>query len=300
MEALPAEAPAFLRTPAAAVAVGELAREPDRWKDAGKAHDGDLDPGHFLNLGDDGRIAGGLRLTDLPPTRAEYERLLRRAGSDGWRAGYLPYSIIEGWQQLAKDFAYLRADEAGARDTPAAAHRAWLAADGERRQQLILRDLGVFAHFVGDGSQPLHVSNHFDGWGPFPNPLGFTQEKVHAPFEGAFVRAFVSLEAVRARVPGFRDRPIAITTETIRYLSATNATVVPFYRLYQAGGFVPGDARGVAFAAARLAAGADELRDLVVGAWRTSAEEKVGWPEISVADVEAGRLDPFESLYGAD
>ena len=37
IEALPPEIPAFLRTPAAAQVVGELAREPDRGRNAGKA-----------------------------------------------------------------------------------------------------------------------------------------------------------------------------------------------------------------------------------------------------------------------
>ena len=36
VETLPPDLPAFLHTPAASEAVGELAREPDRWKDSGK------------------------------------------------------------------------------------------------------------------------------------------------------------------------------------------------------------------------------------------------------------------------
>ena len=39
MQALPDDLPAFLRTTAAVDTVGELAREPDRWKDAGAVHD---------------------------------------------------------------------------------------------------------------------------------------------------------------------------------------------------------------------------------------------------------------------
>ncbi len=76
--------------------------------------------------------------------------------------------------------------------------------------------------------------------------------------------------------------------------------MAPFYRLWKAGGFASGDPRGVDFAAQRLAAGAAALRDLTVNAWRDSAAGHVGWPAVSVADVEAGRVDPFNSLYGAD
>src|SRR5258706_14116075 len=64
--ALPNDLPAFLRAPGVADRVGELAREPDRWKDAGKPHDADRDPAHFLDLGDDGAVLGGPTLAALP------------------------------------------------------------------------------------------------------------------------------------------------------------------------------------------------------------------------------------------
>src|SRR5437763_430431 len=79
ISALPAEVPAFLRTPAAVDAVGELGREPDRWKGAGKAHDADRDPAHFVDVGDDGAIFGGPALGALPETRANYDAALRAA-----------------------------------------------------------------------------------------------------------------------------------------------------------------------------------------------------------------------------
>ncbi|HEY5106056.1 MAG TPA: S1/P1 Nuclease [Caulobacteraceae bacterium] len=300
MASLPPDVPAFLRTPAATEALGELAREPDRWKAAGKAHDSDRDPGHFLDLGDDGRVLGGPVLAALPATREEYETALRAAGADSWKAGYLPYSIIEGWQQLAKDFAYWRVDTAAAARATDRAHRAWLTADAREREALTLRDLGTLAHYVGDGSQPLHVSEHFNGWGPFPNPRGYTQDRVHAPFEGAFVRAFVSPAAVRRAMSPPLDCRCSIETRTEAYLAHTNSFVAPFYDLYKAHAFSGPDPRGEVFAAERLAAGASELRDLVAAAWRASAAGNVGWPAVSVADVEAGKVDPYDSLYGVD
>jgi hypothetical protein len=298
--ALPDELPAFLRAPGTAGAVGELSREPDRWKVSGAAHDTDRDPGHYVNPGDGGTISGGPALKALPPTREAYETALRAVGTDSWKAGYLPYAIIDGWQQLTKDFAYWRADASGAAKTADAAHRAWLAADGVQRQALILRDLGTLSHYVGDGSQPLHVTVHFNGWGPFPNPDGYTSQRVHAFFEGEFVRANVTAEAVRKAMSPYADCRCDIFRWTGDYLVATQAQVVPFYALQKARGFAPGDARGAAFAAARLAAGASALRDLVVNAWRASEMRRVGWPEVAVSDVEAGKVDPFDSLYGVD
>lgn len=298
VEALPAELPAFLRDPAGVEAVGELAREPDRWKGAGLAHDADRDPGHFLDLGDDGRVFGGPSLGALPATREGYDTALRVVGVDSWKAGYLPYSIIDGWQQLVEDFAYWRVDTAGAART--GPHRAWFLADRRAREALVLRDLGALAHYVGDGSQPLHVTVHFNGWGPFANPAGYTQDRVHGPFEGDLVRRSVDPAAVRAAMAPLADPGPDIARWTAGYLAATGAQVVPFYEMQKAGGLASGDPRGVAFAVARLAAGAAALRDLTAAAWRVSAAGHVGWPAVAVADVEAGKVDPFDSLYGAD
>ena len=300
MLALPESLPSFLRTPASVDAVGELSREPDRWKVAGATHDSDRDPAHYVNIGDDGTIFGGPALKALPPTREAYETALRAVGADTWKAGYLPYSIVDGWQQLAKDFAYWRADTSGAARATDPAHRAWLAADGALRQALILRDLGTLSHYIGDGSQPLHASIHYNGWGPFPNPEGYTNQHVHAFFEGEFVRANVTGRTVRSAMAPYVDCRCDIARWTTDYLAATQAQVVPFYALQKAGGVAPGDPRGPAFATARLAAGASALRDVVVDAWRASAAMRVGWPEVGVADVEAGRVDPFDSLYGVD
>ena len=300
IQALPADLPAFLRSRESADAIGELAREPDRWRGAGHMHDADRDPGHFVDLDDDGKVLGGPALADLPSTREAYDTVLRGAGSDSWKAGYLPYSIIDGWQQLAKDFAYWRVDKAAARSVANPAHRAWFADDAARREALILRDLGTLAHYVGDGSQPMHVSVHYNGWGSGPNPAGFTENKIHAFFEGEFVHDFVGADAVRADMTPYRDCHCGIEARASGYLAATNATVVPLFRLQKAGGFEDGDARGRAFVAGRLAAGADELRDEVIEAWRASAEGEVGYPALKVSEIISGKLDPFDALYGTD
>jgi hypothetical protein len=50
----------------------------------------------------------------------------------------------------------------------------------------------------------------------------------------------------------------------------------------------------------QIAVGASELRDLIADAWRVSATQTVGWKPVSVADVVAGRVDPYPALYGID
>ncbi|HEY2662632.1 MAG TPA: hypothetical protein VGI79_23135 [Caulobacteraceae bacterium] len=166
--ALPDNLPRFLRSEEAIEAIGELAREPDRWRGAGKAHDNFRDGAHFVDVDDDGKVLGGPALSALPATRTDYEAALRAVGAESAHAGWLPYSIIDGWQQLAKDFTYWRVLTATIPREADPRRKAWLKADLKRREALTVHDLGVWAHYVGDASQPLHVSVHYNGWGDFP------------------------------------------------------------------------------------------------------------------------------------
>lgn len=300
VRALPPELPAFLRTAQAAADVGEYSREPDRVKGAGKVYDTDHSPAHFIDLGDDGRVLGGPSLANLPPTREDYDSALRAVGEDSWKAGWLPYSIEGSYQKLARGFAFWRVLKAAEANPAWKAHRAWFAADRRRREAQILIAAGELSHFVGDGSQPLHVTVHFNGWGDYPNPGGYSMAKLHAPFESDLVHAAVRPAEVAARMTPFRSCGCAVRDRVSAYLSATGKLVVPFYEMEKAGGLNPGDPRGPAFARERLAVGASELRDLIVEAWRASDLETVGWKPVAVKDVEAGKVDPYPALYGID
>ena len=299
MQALPDEIPAFLRSPAAVRDVGELSREQDRSKGAGRIHDHNRDAGHFLDLDEDGKLLGGPSFLPLPSTRADYEKGLQAAGLDSWKAGYLPYSIIDQHQQLTKDFAYWRAVKAAAAREKNPQRLAWLKRDQVRREAQILQTIGALSHFVGDGAQPLHVTVHYNGWGEFSNPKGYTTARVHGPFESEFVFNNVKPAAVRAQMSPLKPTDGAIEKRTVDYLSSTATEVIPFYELEKAGGLTPGDTRGIAFATQQLAIGASELRDMIVSAWRGSANATVGWPVVRVQDVLAGK-DPYDNLYGKD
>ncbi|NAW44979.1 S1/P1 Nuclease, partial [Salmonella sp. gx-f4] len=95
MRALPDDLPAFLRTPSAIADVGELAREPDRWKGAGQPHDRERDTAHFIDLDDQGRVFDqrGMSIDDLPRLKSEYDTALTKAGLSVNDAGYLPYAM---------------------------------------------------------------------------------------------------------------------------------------------------------------------------------------------------------------
>lgn len=301
---LPSDVPAFLRTPTAIAAIGEYAREPDRWKGSGKIHDTDRDSAHFLDIDDQGRMYGGPMFTvaTLPPTRADYETALRAVGQDAWKAGYLPYAIIDGYQQLVKDFTYWRILTAVVKIEKDATKLAYYKADLKRREELLLRDLGVWAHYVGDASQPLHLSVHYNGWGDYPNPNGYTNSRqIHSQFEGPLAKAVGDQASIQALVPAYQACDCSIETRVVGYLTETWKLTEPLYQLEKTGGLVATDPRGKAFVQARLAAGATALRDLVVDAWSASAKGTIGYrPEISVADVESGKADPWLDLYGKD
>ncbi len=277
--ALPATVPAFLRSRQAIDDVALLGPELDALKGAGTSWDRDHDPGHYLDLRDDGTIAGVVRLNALPPTREAYDLALRAAGTDEYAQGFLPYAILDGWEQLRRDFAFWRLFDAQVRNAASPTRRAEALERRTLEELLIVRDIGVWGHYVADASQPLHVTVHYDGWGLYPNPEHFTQARtLHAFFESTFVAAHATLAGVRARMASSDVRPTAhlvsqarILHRIERYLAATNAEVVPLYRLERAGGFARATPQAIAFVDARLAAGASELRDLVLSAWYDSA-----------------------------
>jgi hypothetical protein len=298
---LPLEVPAFLRGVEAARQIGEVAREPDRSKGAGNPHDSDADPAHHVDVGDDLKISRGPLVSAMPATRESYDTALRAAGTNEYRAGYLPYAIVDGWQQLVVDLAYWRADVAGARNARTIPERGWFLKDQYLREGLTIRDLGTWAHFVGDASQPMHVSVHSDAWGNFPNPQNFSTAKgLHARFEGSFVRSSITATAISAQLAPYRDCRCTIQQRTSDYLSATQTEVVTLYQIEKSDGFDGEHQSGKDFAAQRLAAAASELRDMIVDAWRRSAEISVGYPPIAVRDIESGKTNALSALQGED
>jgi hypothetical protein len=275
--------PAFLTTSQATFEITYLGPEMDRLKGSGKSWDADNDPGHFIDIQDDGTTAGVMQLNALPPSAQAYDEALRAANTDQYRQGYLPYSILDGWEQLREDFAYWRVDKGEAH-----------AID----QQLILRDIGTWGHFIADACQPLHLTVHYNGWGKYPNPNGYTQSKrTHAMFEGDFVNRYVIESQVAALMPKASTLPqpkSLLSQETVlaeieRYLAAGAKTVPQLYEIEKAGGFASASAQAVHFTDAQIASGATEMRDLTVWAYQDSINESVGYPAVSVRDILSGK-----------
>ena len=139
------------------------------------------------------------------------------------------------------------------------------------------------------------------GWFPVAGRGGLSHLIMPAVTLGLYGMARTArLDLVEAAMPALGPCECAIEQRTVRYIRAGLAEVTPFYRLEKAGAFNDGDTRGAEFALVRLGAGAGELRDLIVMAWRESANARVGWPAVSVAEVEAGTADAWDAMIGTD
>lgn len=290
-QALPGEIRRLLPTPDPVTAISEWNAELDVSKGAGQTHDFERDPGHYIDIDDDGLVMGIVPFGSMPISRRDYDTALRPGGQTQYGSGYLYYSLIDGWQQVRKDFAWVRALSVGLKTASNNADRAFFKEQLALRRELLLRDIGVWGHYVADGSQPMHVSVHFNGWGNYPNPNNYTNEPIHAPFEGSFVKDFVKVSAVRTAMPAYRDCKCAIEQRVHDYLLTTLAKIDRTYDLAGGtGNYTKKTSAAVDFVTQRLAAGAAEMRDMIIDAWKSSAASSVGYPAINIADIESGKV----------
>ena len=303
IRSLPATLPAFLRSASAHDEIALLGPEADRVKGAGDPLDDDDNPGHYVDALDDLTIAGTVKLSALPKDRSEYDKMLRAAATptDQYGQGYLPYQIADGWQRIVRDLAYWRVDVAGETKAPTAEERAFFAFDRTVREAVTLRDIGYWGHFIADGSQPLHVTVHFNGWDgkKYGNPNNFSESRtIHARWETTLVRAVATEDLVLARVPAPALSTDPVLTQVGAYLAASASKVPDVYRLEAAGGIDNPSPAATSLVLDRLAAGAAQMRNMIAEAWAASADGKVGYPPISVRDVESGAVVPTRANVG--
>jgi hypothetical protein len=259
-ENLPEAMPAFFRE--SADQLSWLNPEPDRWRsrterEMDPAMDGFYSLNHYINFE---RIpASALAARD----RYAYQDSLRAAGHEGPMPGFVHLRILEKTQRLRVAFREWRAET----DPD---QRRWIEAR-------IVNDAGILGHYVADGSNPHHTTIHFNGWDrDTPNPRGFTTDRsFHRRFESEFVGARLGLDDVRGAMRSPASAIPDLRPAIIGYLRESNGLVERLYELEQVERFSR-DTRSPehhAFAAARLAAGAEMLRDLWWTAWVTSESE---------------------------
>lgn len=260
--ALPGDMPAFFRD--AGPQLAYLNPEPDRWRNRKElAHDTALDgataPDHFIDLE---LIPAAARDAALGARdRFAYADVLRASKVDAATVGTLPFAITELVQRLRLGFRAWRV-------APNAQVRQWVEAR-------ILNDAGILGHYVADGANPAHTTIHYNGW-VGANPSGYaTDTRFHSRFESAYVQSHITLGDVQPLVPGTPRVLRDVRRSVLDYLFTTNTQVVPLYQLDRANPFnaeTTAEANK-AFTQARLAAGAQMLRDLWWSAWVSSGED---------------------------
>jgi len=292
-EQLPADVPAFMHAPGAVFEIATLGPEADRVKGSGETFDQDHDHGHFMDVKDDGSIAGSVTLSNLPPTREAFDTALRAAGSDQYKSGYVAYEIVDGYEHAVTDFAYWRVASAAERAATIPDDKRYFNTQRIVREAIALRDIGYWGHFVADASQPLHISVHYNGWNSnhddnYPNPKSYTNSHtIHARFESALVSAVATDAGITSLVPAYAPSTEPIMTQVETYLKATLAGVPEVYDLEGAGAIDGHSPAAKAFVLARLAAGATEFRNLIAEAWAESATHPVGYPAVPASTFES-------------
>ncbi len=232
------------------------AYEPDRWREESQSpmHTAQA-PDHFF----DSEYWGPIKTIEAD--RYAFMEKVAQRKIELVRIGYLPYAIVENYGKLVNDFRQWRnAKTPGDRES-ARANAAYVA--------------GLMGHYVGDASQPMHMSIHYNGWvDNAANPRNFTKDRrLHSRYESAYVNAALSLAAVRpkARAP----QRLANVWESIKaHLDLGFGDLEPMYELEKTGEFNPEQprAKGTEFIAAELARAATMLGDLWYTAWIESGE----------------------------
>ncbi len=259
---LPADVPAFLRSPAAVDEITYLGPEPDRWRSPAEPElDAAQAPEHFIDL----ELAD--KFAPLPHKRFDFLAEVYAAHEDPTKIGLQPWEADEVWERLKSAMRDYRNLKAEGKDTMPV-------------EQAIVFYAGWLGHYVGDGSQPLHTTIQYNGW-VGPNPHGYTTDHhIHYQFETAFVSA--NLSVLETETSADMTPVEAIKGDMfdayMAYLRKTHTYVDEVYQLYKEGGFEDaGTQASRAFTAERLAAGASMLRDMIYSAWLDSAQPVPEW-----------------------
>jgi hypothetical protein len=252
---LPPDVPSFLRSTQAVEEIEYLGPEPDRWRSPAEPElNAAQAPEHFIDL------EPADALGPLPRNRLDFESKVFASGQRPEKVGLQPWEAIEVWARLKACLReYRLASAAGQNTTPIEGAAIFYA--------------GWLGHYVGDASQPLHTTVQYNGW-VGPNPKGYTTaHTIHWQFEGPFVSANMHAAQVTPKMLP----PHAIEGDMfdayVAYLRHSATYVETVYQLEKAGGFVgAGSPESRDFTAARLAAGASMLRDMVYSAWLDSGK----------------------------
>jgi hypothetical protein len=286
LASLPGNFPGFVQSADAQERIAFLAGEPDRWRNT---HDLPLkhfnSPDHFIDVED--LAFYRLKPSTLSHFRYEFTSqlaLVRAANPrnfppinstndvDRTKAliGFLPWTVTEYYAKLKSAFSYLKTfEEAGTPEEIANA------------RDNVIFFMGVMGHFVGDATQPLHTTRHFNGW-VGRNPRGYTTNRTfHSWIDGGYFQKsgvfnFADLKKqlrpARLLWPGDPKVPHEDAfPEVMRFILEQHKQVVPLYELEKKGK-LSGDGeiglQGRAFLAGQIVTAAQKLGDFWYSAWQ--------------------------------
>lgn len=252
VEHLPDDMPSFFK--AAATRISFLGPEPDRWRDGKELFKalGEVNaPDHFIDIDKPENFA------ELPNDRYKYADWLRAQGKDPKDIGFLPYSILEGYEKVQVLFRMWR-------DPQHASER-------DQIEQNIVYYAGVLGHYVADGSQPLHATIHYNGWTGSTNRDLFTREPLHWRFEGEYVKAQIKPEDFRQAVKTARKLD-DVFQDVMNYLFESYKVAPEIYRMDKTARWDANNQNNDSrkFVSSRLAAGSQMLANLWYTAWLDS------------------------------
>jgi len=290
LASLPADFGGFVLTPAMKERVAFLAGEPDRWRNVGDLPLRHVNgPDHYIDLED--LRWYGLTPETLPLLRYDFVAAIARErtahpekfppidparDADHTRelSGFLPWAITEQYEKLKSCFSYLKTFQkyGGTPDEIANAE-----ADA-------IYVMGVMGHFVGDGSQPLHTTMHFNGW-VGSNPHGYTTDhSFHAWIDGGYFQHTGGIDAGKlagkihpaGRIKNAGE-PDGMFRDAVAYLVAQNQLVGPLYELQKDGKLTgEGDKgrEGGVFLDNQLVKAGQMLGDIWYTAWLEAPEDQ--------------------------
>jgi hypothetical protein len=242
---LPDTMPEWLKTPEIRSRLEYLSSEPDRWRGQHSVVlDHENNPYHYMD--EEQLHQFDLTFKTLPPLERQFldrlatERALHPDKFKPWDPkedpaytnlvpGLLPYRISELQWVIAADWTTLKTYEK---------HSDQVTSEMVRNaRENIVYNMGILSHLVGDGAQPLHVTEHHHGW-VGPNPKGYTTERgFHSYIDGGVMALHhITAESIaeQARPPRkiAKDESWKVICE---YLDETHHQVEPLYALEKSG-----------------------------------------------------------------
>jgi hypothetical protein len=277
-------------TPALKSRIAFLAGEPDRWRNVAdlplKHFNG---PDHYFDM-EDLKLCG-LTPATLPIMRYDFvaDIVIARAAhperfpaidpaknADHTRelAGFLPWAITEYYEKLKSDFGTLKAFKQYG-GTPEEIANA---------QADCVYVMGVMGHFVGDGSQPLHTTVHFNGW-VGENPKAYTTwPMIHSWIDGGYFEKTggIKVETLAAKIQpatriGNAGTPDGMFRAVVAYLVEQNKLVEPLYQMDKARQFSGEEGRGMEglpFLNGQLVKAGQMLGNIWLTAWLEAPDDK--------------------------